>query len=89
MKTHDLKVWPLPFQAIADGLKEWEFRKNDRNYQIGDELVLREYDPKTQSHTGRGFTRVVTFILEQGFGLPDGYVIMSLGHETMPTEEPK
>lgn len=78
-KEHQLKCWPLPFAAIAAGLKAWEFRKNDRNYKVGDTLVLREWDPKTESSTGLSFTRVVTYVLAEGFGLPDGYVIMSLG----------
>ncbi len=78
MKTIDVKVWPAPFQAVVDGDKNWEFLLNDRNYEIGDELHGREWDPKTQSYAGRTFTRRITYVLREGFGLPDGYVILSL-----------
>lgn len=78
MKTHEVKVWPLPFAATVAGDKNWEFRVNDRNYQIGDEFLGREWEPHQQSYTGRSYTRQITYVLRDGFGLPDGYVVLSL-----------
>lgn len=78
MNAHDLKCWPEPFQAIKDGRKTFEFRRNDRDYQSGDVLRLREYDPNTQAYSGDMVAVMVTYILDNGFGLPDGYVIMSI-----------
>ena len=43
MKIHDLKSAPLPFMHIRNGRKRFEVRKNDRDYQQGDLVVLREY----------------------------------------------
>ncbi|WP_444812245.1 DUF3850 domain-containing protein, partial [Streptococcus canis] len=34
------------FEAIMDGTKTFECRYNDRDFKVGDELLLREYDPK-------------------------------------------
>lgn len=45
MKEHELKSWPEFFQPIAEGWKTFELRKNDRNYQVGDVLILREWMP--------------------------------------------
>lgn len=42
---HELKIWPQYYQAVANGSKTFEVRKNDRAFQKGDEVVLREYDP--------------------------------------------
>ena len=34
----------------------------DRDYQVGDTLLLREYDPLSQSYTGRKCRVCVTYI---------------------------
>lgn len=45
MKIHDLKSWPIPFMHVRDGIKRFEVRRNDRNYERGDLVVLREFVP--------------------------------------------
>lgn len=42
---HDLKIWPQYYCRVADGSKTFEVRHNDRGFQPGDEVELREYDP--------------------------------------------
>lgn len=76
--VHDLKCWPTPFGAMLRGSKSFEFRKNDRDFNTGDTLHLREWDPGTEQYTGRTLDCLVTYILHSGFGLPDGYCIMSV-----------
>lgn len=44
-RTHELKCWPEPWQALADGTKTFEFRRDDRGYMVGDVLDLALWDP--------------------------------------------
>jgi len=49
--THELKCWPVYFEAIREGTKTFEIRKDDRNYRHGDTLILREWNPLTEAYT--------------------------------------
>lgn len=62
---HILKIWPQYYQAVADGSKTFEVRVNDRGFQKGDHVLLREFDPRIVTVVGdfghsyeeeRGFT---------------------------------
>lgn len=79
MKVHELKVYKEYFSLILSGNKSWELRKDDRDFEKGDELVLKEYDKSELQFTGRFLHRKVDYVLKGGqFGLEEGYVIMSL-----------
>jgi hypothetical protein len=85
MSEHELKCWPQFFEAIIAGEKTCELRRNDRNYQVGDVLRLREWDPFREHYTGRHYKVRVTHIIsaEQACALsPEalapGFCIMSV-----------
>lgn len=42
---HELKVWPAFFEELFNGRKGYEVRRYDRDYNVGDVLWLREWDP--------------------------------------------
>lgn len=78
MKTHELKLLKEPFREKWDGNKSWEYRLNDRDYQLGDILLEKEYDHINNTFTGREITEQVTYIVPGGqYNVPDDYVIMS------------
>jgi hypothetical protein len=53
-KRHQIKCWPEFFDAIQSGVKPFESRENDRDYEVGDTLVLIEFVPhKECGGTGR------------------------------------
>lgn len=44
MVIHRLKILPEYFEAQKNKVKTFEIRKNDRNFKIGDRLMLYEID---------------------------------------------
>jgi hypothetical protein len=75
---HHLKTWPVYFQPIWDGRKPFELRKNDRDYKIGDTLILEEYHPEGQFYTGRIIKATVPYILEGFIHVLDEHLIMAI-----------
>jgi hypothetical protein len=78
--NHELKTWPEPFQAVLDNAKHHEVRSEaDRNFAVGDMLLLREYVPSDQAYTGREVWVHVTYISRgPDWGLPPDMVCMSI-----------
>ncbi len=79
MKVHELKTHKEYFEAVLFGRKRFEIRKDDRDFETGDELLLREWDKLNLVYTGRFLHRKVDYLLKGGdFGLADEYVVMSI-----------
>ena len=79
MKTHNLKTWPIHFDAISMGSKTCEVRLNDRDFRVDDILCLEEWSPTKKEYTGKEKLVKVTHIIEGGqFGIEKGYVVMSI-----------
>ena len=80
-KIHDLKILKEYFDAKLVGIKPFEIRKNDRDFQVGDYLRPREIvptpgtSPVIHEYTGRVLITEVVYIL-RGVGLQDGYVAL-------------
>lgn len=89
MKTHELKTDPKVFQQTWEGRKTFEIRKDDRDYQSGDVLVLRETlfsgaqmtAGAVLHYTARSVVQAVTGILRGPvYGLTEGWCIMSVSN---------
>ena len=75
---HILKIRDRYFDAIASGVKTFEVRKTERDYRIGDRLVLFEVRDDGEE-TGKSVTVRVTYVLlGPAYGLMDGYCIMGI-----------
>lgn len=72
---HDLKISPEYFDAVAQDVKPFEVRKNDRPFSVGDVLCLREWDGL---YTRRTTRKVITYILNDAEFCKAGYVILGL-----------
>lgn len=75
---HVLKCWPEPFAALRAGEKLHEVRHDDRGFQVGDFIELREWDPRA-TYTGRALTFRIGY-LSRGpeWGIPVGLVVFTL-----------
>ncbi|HHR6394426.1 TPA: DUF3850 domain-containing protein [Providencia alcalifaciens] len=60
-RTHELKIAPRYFRLIQDGLKTAEFRRADRDFQVGDEFLLREFNSVNKPYAN--YTGNVIFCL--------------------------
>lgn len=82
MTVHYLKIKPEYYKDVECGIKTFELRKNDRNFQVGDTLMLIKLDDK--GNETDQVTRVkVNYILKDcpQYGLKDGYAILGIGVE--------
>lgn len=83
--NHILKTDPEPFALSATGRKPFEIRLNDRGFEAGDTLELRETvfsaaemaEGSPLEYTGNSLERRVVSVVE-GYGLMDGYVVLGL-----------
>jgi len=90
--VHELKCWPEYFCAVLAGLKTFEVRKNDRNFGLFDELILKEWEPAIDvngvvsyaplngQYTGRSCRVMVAYLLDGIFfeGIEHGFVVMAV-----------
>lgn len=83
MTVHYLKIKPEYYKDVECGLKTFELRKNDRDFQVGDILMLIKLDDN--GNETDQVTRVkVTYILKDcpQYGLKDGYAILGIAEES-------
>ncbi|MCT8975517.1 DUF3850 domain-containing protein [Clostridium sp. CX1] len=76
--VHYLKTWTQFFQDVRSGIKQFEVRKNDRNYRVGDTLILEEFDPIKQIKTGAWIPKRIVYKLDDEQFVKEGYVILGM-----------
>lgn len=76
-KIHELKILPKYFNEVESRNKCFELRKDDRDYKVGDLILLKEFD--NGKYTGREVGLfLITYILRDcpEYGLMDGFCIL-------------
>lgn len=90
MSEHTLKTLERYWDAVADGRKTFEVRKNDRAFQTGDILVLEKWDNDGRyyrTEPGDAFKPMklrkrITYLLQGGqFGIEPGYCVLGLADD--------
>ena len=84
-KEHVLKTDHVVFQDVLDGNKTFEIRFNDRDYQVGDLVILKETEFTGEQmksgqplvYTGREMQKRISYVLS-GYGLHEGWVILGI-----------
>ncbi len=86
MAVYNVKSWVPFFQAFKTGAKKHDMRDlKDRNYKVGDILILEEYDPFKGTYTGDAMKMKITYITSRetpcafsSAALDSNYCILSL-----------
>ena len=73
IRKHEIKILPEYFSAHRCGLKTFEIRKNDSDYQVVDVVVLKEWEIRGHFYTGAEITGVISYITD--YEQQDGYVV--------------
>ncbi|MBU0998439.1 DUF3850 domain-containing protein [Patescibacteria group bacterium] len=62
MKKIEKKCWPEYFKKILSEDKTFDVRLADWKCNVGDILVLKEWNPQTKNFTGRSIEKKITYI---------------------------
>ena len=72
---HELKIQSEYFVAVNNKTKTFEIRKNDRDFKVGDKILLREID-SCGRYTGRSAWRKIIYITD--YAQQENYVVMAI-----------
>ena len=87
MTTHGLKIHEQYANAVLNGTKTFEVRKNDRGYKVGDKIVFDVVTNEGYSvreaarHPLNGATYRIDYILDDFEGLAQKYVALAISKE--------
>ncbi|MBO0456313.1 DUF3850 domain-containing protein [Enterococcus hulanensis] len=72
---HELKILPEYFAAILSRKKTFEIRKNDRGFQEGDTVILKNYTKK-DGYSGDYAKAKITYVTD--FAQKTGFVVFAI-----------
>lgn len=70
MKKHNVKIDTIYLSDVVSGIKTFEIRKNDRDYKVGDRVVMSD---------GKYWVEVLIRYITD-FKQTDGYVVFGFVH---------
>ena len=80
--VHRIKLSEDFAEAVLNGDKSFEIRKNDRGYQKGDTVIFKVVERggmamEVFNHPLSGIEFEITYVIS-GWGLQDGYVVFGI-----------
>lgn len=81
MMEHEIKCWTEKFARVQSGQKRFEIRKNDRDYQVGDILVIREFNQPRGEYCDYSAPIRAKVVYIDSFEQKDGYVVLGIQME--------
>lgn len=78
-KTHELKIKPNYYISVMSGVKRFELRKFDREYEVGDLIKFIVINDNGQTFKTENVYKI-TYILSdcEQYGLKYGYCILGI-----------
>jgi hypothetical protein len=64
MRRIEKKAIPVLFEKVLSGETNFDLRIAEFECEVGDVLVLREWDPELKEYTGRQLEKTVTFVMK-------------------------
>jgi len=78
MQIHELKTIDPFYSQVESGDKTFELRYNDRDFQKGDYLLLKRYNPVNFTYSGESTLVRVKHVLQGFAGIDKDFCIMSI-----------
>lgn len=75
---HILKCIDPYYSDVVSGKKTFEIRKNDRDYKVGDILILKQYNSKHNIYTGKEVWCKVIYMVTDPEYCKDCYCVMGI-----------
>jgi len=77
-RIHYLRISSVHYDKVVDELKRFELRLNDRGFELGDYLILREIVEPVKRITGRECLVRIVYMMQNFTGLEPGWAILSI-----------
>lgn len=74
---HKLKVYPKYYKDVISGAKTFEIRKNDRDFKVGDYMILNEYDVES-GYTGKKAMFKITYVMTDTEYVKEGFAVLGI-----------
>jgi hypothetical protein len=70
---HVIKIKKEHLKSVINGSKKAELRYDDRNYQVGQIVLMKEWMPTKKRFTGKGTHVRITHIIQCGHFIESAY----------------
>lgn len=83
---HQVKIYMEYYEHIKEGKKKFEVRLNDRDYQVGDELLFQNTRRDNGYETTDYLRYLITYV-HHGYGMQDNFVVLGIEPIKEPTND--